>query len=185
MKALSLITLAALLCACSQAGSHKATATDTPAAEDTKPVATTFVESDLTCPHYEVREVYFTSAKQPDTLDISVIGNDCDTSVIELKVIAPSGEQAYASSARTLDYINDGRGPSAVKFILSHLVWDGTLPSPEQFSEDFGYFEINHDAAEIVRTQALPLLCLTGGKSFKNCFAYIDGASTFLFSTGS
>jgi len=142
------------------------------------------------CPHQEQREIYFSSKEFKDTLDIQIIGDDCDQANINLRIITPDGDVIYNSTARALSYTNDGAGASGVQWVLQDLVkTESQLNSfPENLadlSESNGYYDVNLEAVKAARSKNLPFFCHKAGKSFSNCFIFWKKKTILAYSSGS
>ena len=160
---------------------------------DTEPSAPVINEmSDpkrFTCPHQESREALFTSREAKDKLDIQIIGEDCDAARILMRILTPTGEVVHETEARALDYTYDDFGAGGVQRMLESLIssqyYENALEDLSKLTENNGYYNLNRDAATRAAKANLPLFCHRAGKSFANCYAFIDGRSVFIFSTGS
>ena len=59
------------------------------------------------------------------------------------------------------------------------------LPKYEDAKNDLGYHKIDKEVYLKAREEDRPFFCHVAGKSFKNCFVYLDGTSIKVFSRGS
>lgn len=142
------------------------------------------------CPHNERRDIFFTSNDKKDILDIEIVGNDCDTVKIIIKIITSNGKVVHRTEDRAFNYIYDDRGAEAIQrmlktLILSESVVNSLVAHDYILTEGNGYYKINTAAVARVKHYQAPLFCHKAGKSYGNCYVYLDGVSVFTFSTGS
>lgn len=144
----------------------------------------------FSCPHNERREIFFTSHDEKDILDIDIIGNDCDTSKIIIKIIASAEKIVHRTEDRAFNYIYDDSGNEAIQrmletLILSESVLQSLAKHDCVLTEENGYYKVNPPAVARVKHGQTPLFCHKAGKSYSHCYIYWDGVSVFTFSTGS
>jgi len=147
-------------------------------------------ESSFSCPHQEQRKIHFSSDQTTDTLDIQIIGENCDLAVINLRIITTSGDLIHNTTARALSYTYDDEGPEGVERMLESLITTDSYVSnlPENFedlTEANAYYYVNMRAAKDAQANKLPFFCHKAGKSFSKCFVFWNGKSTYVFSSGS
>jgi len=146
-------------------------------------------ETDFTCPHQQFREVFFTSRETKDKLDIQILGNDCDAARILMRILTPQGEVVHQTEARALDYTYEDVGAAGVERMLEYFLasqyFETALDDLNKLTEDNGYYELNQAAAMKAAKSNQPLFCHQAGKSFANCYAFVEGSSVFIFSSGS
>lgn len=144
----------------------------------------------FSCPHHETRDIFFTSKDKTDILDLSIVGSDCDTARIIIKIITAAGNVVHQTEARALDYTYEDVGAQGVQWMLERLVLsdsiaDALVAYDYDLSERNGYSKVDPAAVARIKNGQAPLFCHQAGKSYSNCYIYGDGASIFAFSTGS
>lgn len=146
-------------------------------------------ETSFACPHQEQREIFFTSPSEKDKLNIQIIGEDCDSAKIVMIITKQDGSIVHKTTAGAFDYIYDDKGPVAAERMLQSLdtseYYSDALDDIGQLTERNGFYELNKSAAAKAQSRKQPLFCHKAGKSFSNCFAYLDGKSVLVFSSGS
>lgn len=143
----------------------------------------------FTCPHQEQRPIFFTSKGHEDTLDIRIVGETCDSPDIEIRIVKPDGSVVHQTTAPAFSYIYDGRGPSALEYMVKTLdgsqYYSKALETLDHLTEENGFYDVDASAVLGAQRLNLPLFCHKAGKSFRNCFAYLNGKSVLVFSSGS
>ncbi len=147
-------------------------------------------KNSFNCPYQEQREIYFSSDKIKDSLDIRIIGEDCDTAKINLRIITLEGHVIHNTTARALSYTYEDVGAAGIERMLQGLVT--TVSQAQDFPENItdltemnGYYEVDLEAVKAAKTNNLPFFCHKAGKSFSNCFIFWQGRTIFAYSSGS
>ena len=143
----------------------------------------------FSCPYSEQREIFFTSSRKKDTLNIQIVGDDCDAAQILLSIVKQDGGSVHNTEARALSYTYEDEGAAGVERMLETLVTSEyyleSLADIDALTEDNGYYEVDKASAIEARNNNAPLFCHKAGKSYSNCFAFIDQKSVLIFSSGS
>ena len=182
---------AMFLVSCSLASdTHKVETTSPDQTIVSSPPTQVIEESGFSCPHQEQREIFFSSNEIKDALHIQIIGDDCDTAKINLRIITSSGDVIHNTTARALSYTYDAEGARGVEYMLNSLVSTSSQLNafPENLSdltERNGYHKVNIEAVKAAKNNDLPFFCHVAGKSFSNCFVFWQGKTTFAYSSGS
>ena len=144
----------------------------------------------FSCPHNVRKGIFFTSNAKKDILDIQIIGHDCDTARIVIKIITSDDKRVHQTEARALDYTYEDVGAEGVRDMLETLIsseWHmGELKKHTYIlTEKAGYYEVNSAAVAHLKYNQVPLFCHRAGKNFDNCYVFLNGESVFAFSFGS
>ena len=183
-----LFVSALLFSACADSDTLSEATIETPEPQIVRP-AFVEAESSFTCPHQEEREIFFTSASVKDKLNIQIIGEECESAKIVMIITKSDGNIVHKTTARAFDYIYDDEGPVAVERMLKNLdtskYYLDALDDIGKLTERNGFYQLNESDAAAAQSGKQPLFCHKAGKSYSNCFAYLDRKSVRVFSSGS
>ena len=107
-----------------------------------------------------------------------------------MKIITSSGKIVHQTEARALNYTYEDTGADGVQRMLETLVSsESQINALEAYdyvmTEEHGYYEVNSAAMTRVKDNQSPLFCHRAGKSYSNCYVYLDGGSILVYSSGS
>jgi len=156
------------------------------------PITATDVDRDATnfaCPHQEKRDIYFSSKSVKDTLDVQIVGEDCDEAEIVIRIISNEQGVVHETRAKALSYTYEDVGSAGVERMLESLVtshyYENDLEDIGSLTEENGYYDVNVEVVIKAGKSNQPLFCHKAGKSYSNCYVFIDKDSTLIFASGS
>ena len=105
----------------------------------------------FSCPYREQREIFFTSPTKKDTLDIQIVGEDCDTAQIILSILKEDGSSIHKTEARALSYTYEDEGSAGVERMLETLITSEyylkALDDIDALTENNGFYEVDKASA--------------------------------------